>query len=207
MKRAHTVPKDLLSIYPNDDLATVRTKLQRWVDNSVMNLLPPDKAYNRPISRIAYNTKVKVKTVGDTDIYHAEQTLRERFRRIAKFKIKSPHRVEAYISCGYDVTKFLRDLSEILDNRFLTVRLFTVRNFLLFRRVTLTISPSIVEFDLDSYRISALNTHVVRNAFVSYDYVARSYVAVLNERTGIVSIVEKNIRRRLEDIDSSWMLA
>ena len=207
MKRIHIVPKDLLNIYPGDDLATVRTKLQRWVDNSVMNLLPLDKAYNKPISRIAYNTKVKVKTVGDTDTHYAEQTLRERFRRIVKFKIKSPHRVEAYISCSYDVTKFLRDLSEILDNRFLTVRLYTARNFLLFRRVTLTISPSIVEFDLDSYRINSLNSHVVRNAFVSYDYFARSYVAILNERTGIVSIVEKNIRRRLEDIDSSWMLS
>lgn len=205
MNRIHFVQPGILDFSNASDLATVRTIIQKWVDGSIKGRIHPALRYTRPISKLAAQSKKKVFTVNASDIEYASHALRTRFRRTVRMRIRTPHRVVVYIPSTYNVGRFVQNLSEIMENRFLSVKLFSSQHFLLFQRVVLTVSPSIVEFDLSQYNIPALSSQILRTSLSGGEYTARSYIVVMNERSGVVSITERNIRQKPEDIDSQWM--
>lgn len=78
-----------------------------------------------------------------------------------------------------------------------------------FIKLTFLVTPIKITFYLPSYRLMAMmpchSQTVIRNG--ARNKTVRHYHAELNERTGAVTIEQKNVKLKATDIDSGWMEA
>lgn len=208
MSTIYTVPPDALQLAPTADLAAIKATLQCWVNLSQKHNSPnyPKVPFERPLPTVRQHiTNAKLNS---DDIRYIRRNLRGRYGlRTICVSSKQNHLTVYVVPVRYTT---LRDaVAELAAHRSLKCRLVAHVDHFFFMKLTFLITPIKIKFHMPSYLLLALmpchSRTVMHNGISSK--VIRQYHPELNERTGIITIEEENIKLRATDIDSGWMEA
>jgi hypothetical protein len=195
MKKLYIVPKGAFPIHKDADLATIRSRLQRWIDSSQNGTYLGLKPFNRR-SFEKYHKQSEV-NVNNQDLLFLKQILKARFSIHAWIKQTTPTKLWMLANTYFTKYELSNKLEEVLSYRGLGAKVIEEKDFYFFKLFHISITPIDVWLDMGEFKLTNLEPCVLRRTSTKTpkDYSVRKYIPVLNERTGIVWIGEKTVHR------------